>query len=192
MSFPRLVRLILPLALGLPLLVGACAPAAVTAASYGVDGASMVETGKTGADHLASIVTKQDCAVWRTFQNQDICRPREGGRDPYDVNYNAPFRQAGEDGVEYAPPPHAAADAPAASWDPAVYTATEANAAASTASAPAEQPSSPDAVSAGTAAKANAASAPATTAKSKNRKKTAGRHKTVRKKHAPDRAASAL
>ncbi|MBS0518060.1 MAG: hypothetical protein JSR90_05175 [Proteobacteria bacterium] len=191
MRLRRLSCLALPLAVGLPLLAGACAPAAVTAASYGVDGASMVETGKTGADHLASIVTKQDCAMWRTFQNQDICRPREGGRDPYDVNYNAPFRQAGEDGVEYAPPPHAAADAPAASWDPAVYTAT-ANAAAPTSSVPAEQPSSPEAVSAGTAAKANAASAPATTAKSKDRKKTAGRHKTIRKKHAPDRAASAL
>ena len=41
MSFPRLASLALPVALGLPLLTGACgAPAAVTAVSYGADGVS--------------------------------------------------------------------------------------------------------------------------------------------------------
>jgi hypothetical protein len=37
------------------------------------------------------------------------------------VNYDEPNRQVGEGGTEYAPPAHAAANAPAASWDAAAY-----------------------------------------------------------------------
>jgi hypothetical protein len=122
MNFPRLALWALPLTLGLPLLTGACgAPLSVSAASYGADGASMVETGKTATDHFVSMVSKKDCALWRVFRNQSICRQQEGDPNPYNVDYNAPFRQGGEGGVEYMSPPHAAADAPAASWNDTAY-----------------------------------------------------------------------
>ncbi len=123
MSSPRLSLLILPLALGLPLLTGACgAPVAIVAASYGADGVSLAETGKTSTDHMASMVSKKDCALWRVFRNQSICRAQEGNANPYKVNYDEPFRQQTEGGgVEYAPPPHAEPNAPAASWDAAAY-----------------------------------------------------------------------
>ncbi len=124
MSFPRLTRLVLPLALGLPLLTGACGvPAGVAAASYGADGVSLADSGKTTGDHFTSMVTKKDCAVWRVFRNQNICRPREGDHDPYQVNYDEPFRDQSEGGgVEYHAPLHAAPNAPATSWDAAAYT----------------------------------------------------------------------
>lgn len=122
MSFPRLSLWVLPLALCSPLLTGACgAPVAAVGASYGADGASMLESGKTTSDHFISMVSKKDCALWRMFRNQDICRERQGDPNPYNVNYDEPFRQVGESGVEYAPAPHSPANAPAASWDSAVY-----------------------------------------------------------------------
>lgn len=161
MSIPRLTALIVPLALGLPLLVGACAaPLAVTAASYGTDGVSMAETGKTGTDHFVSMVSKQDCALWRVFRNQSICHPFEGDQNPYNVDYNAPFRQGGEGGVEYSPPPHAAAGAPAASWDPSVYNTAPAPSASSP-SATAAVPAAPAPPRAAAAMTADAAPIPA-------------------------------
>jgi len=114
---------VLPTVVGLSLLTGACgAPLALTAAGYGADGVSLAETDKTVADHFVSMVSKKDCAVWRMFRDQDVCRPRDGEHDPYDVNYTEPFRQPGEGGVEYAPPLRAAADAPSTSWNPQAYT----------------------------------------------------------------------
>lgn len=113
MSFPRTALL---LALGLMLPVGACAPAAVTAVSYGADGVSYAESGKSTTDHLASMVSKKDCALWRVFRNEKVCREREGNQDPYKVDYTQPNRQPSEDGVSYTPPLNAAAGMPAASW----------------------------------------------------------------------------
>src|SRR5438094_6879205 len=123
MSFPRLTSLVLPLVLGLPLVTGGCgAPVAVAAASYGADGVSLAESGKTTGDHFTSMVTKKDCAFWRVLRNQNICRAREGDRDPYQVNYNEPFRDQSEGGgVEYHAPLRSAANAPVASWDAAAY-----------------------------------------------------------------------
>ena len=123
MSFPRLTLLILPVALGLPMLTGACgAPVAVAAVSYGADGASLIKSGKTGSDHLASMVSKRDCALWHIFRKRSICEERDPEKkDPYNVNYDEPFRQQSEGGVEYSPPPHAASAAPATSWDAAAY-----------------------------------------------------------------------
>ena len=124
MSFPRLTLLILPVALGLPLLTGACgAPVAVAAASYGADSVSVVESGKTTTDHFVSMVSKRDCALWRVFRNRSICVDRDPDRpDPYKVNYDEPFRQQSEGGgVEYSAPAHAVADAPTTSWDAAAY-----------------------------------------------------------------------
>ena len=114
--------LLLPAAIGLPLLTGACGgPLATTAVSYGGDGVSLVETNKTASDHLLSMVSKRDCAMWRMFRNQHVCRERDDDHDPYDVSYQEPFRQAGEGGVEYSPPSHASANAPSASWDAKAY-----------------------------------------------------------------------
>jgi hypothetical protein len=123
MSSPRLSLLLLPVALALPMLTGACgAPVAIVAASYGADGVSLVESGKTATDHAASMVSKQDCALWRVFRNRKICQDREPGQaDPYKVNYDQPSRQVGEGGTEYTSPAHAPASAPAASWDAAAY-----------------------------------------------------------------------
>jgi hypothetical protein len=121
MNFPRLVPL---LAFGLPLVTGACGvPVVLTAASYGADGVSYAETGKSTTDHLASMVTKKDCAFWRVFRSEQVCREREGNRDPYQVDYDQPSRQPSEDGVSYAPPLRSSADTPAASWTAETYEA---------------------------------------------------------------------
>jgi hypothetical protein len=118
MSFPRLVLL----ALGLPLLAGGCAGAAVTAASYGADGASYAETGKTTTDHFMSMVSKKDCALWRMFRNQRVCYERPpGAKDPYNVSYDTAERMPSEDGVSYAPPLHQTADEPASAWNANAY-----------------------------------------------------------------------
>ena len=124
MSFPRLRLLLIPMALGLPFAAGGCgAPVAAVAASYGADGVSMAGTGKTASDHFASMVSKRDCALWRVLRSRPICEERDPAKpDPYKVNYDEPFRQVSEGGgVEYSPPPHAAPNAPAASWDAAAY-----------------------------------------------------------------------
>ena len=117
MSFPRLALL----AFALPLLAGGCAGAAVTAASYGADSVSYLETGKGTSDHFASMVSKKDCAFWRMFRNQKICREREGDKDPYKVDYESAQRQQSEDGVAYAPPLRPAENAPATSWTAEAY-----------------------------------------------------------------------
>jgi hypothetical protein len=140
MSFPRLTLLALPLALCAPLLAGGCgAPVAVTGASYGADGVSAVATSKTTTDHFLSMVSKKDCAMWRVFRNQGVCREREGDPNPYKVNYDEPFRQVSEGGVEYASAPHSSADAPPASWDSAAYKPGPQSPSLETAAAPATQ-----------------------------------------------------
>lgn len=123
MSSFRLPLRCLPLVLGMTLLTGACgAPLAVSAVSYGSDGAMLVATDKTGTDHLASMVSKKDCALWRAFRGREICKEREeGAKDPYAVDYNEPQRSVSEDGTTYGPPLRPAPDAPAASWDAAAY-----------------------------------------------------------------------
>jgi len=118
MSFPRLALLVL----GLPLLTAACAaPVAVAGASYGADGVSLAESGKTMTDHFASMVSKKDCALWRMFRNQRVCYERERDRDPYQVNYDIAERQPSEGGISYLPPLHAAPGAPASSWTAEAY-----------------------------------------------------------------------
>ncbi|TAJ89358.1 hypothetical protein [Reyranella sp.] len=123
-SFRLSIYIVLPLALGLSLLTGACGvPVAVSAVSYAADGGFMVASDKTSTDHLASVITKKDCAMWRIFRGRRICTERAEGEDPYDIDYNEPQRQVSEDGVQYSPPLRSSADAPAASWDEAAYKA---------------------------------------------------------------------
>jgi len=132
MSSRRLPFIFLPLVAGMVLLTGACgAPLAVTGASYAADGGMLVASNKTATDHLASMVSKKDCALWRVFRGRTVCKEREGDKDPYAVDYTEPQRMVGEDGVQYAPPLHAAPDAPAASWDAAAYKSAPAPAAPS-------------------------------------------------------------
>ena len=117
MSFPRLALL----ALGLPLVAGGCAGAAVAGASYGADGISLVDSGKTTTDHFVSMVSRKDCAFWRVFRNESICHERESEKDPYKVSYDTAERQPSEDGVSYNPPLRPASDAPAMSWTADAY-----------------------------------------------------------------------
>jgi len=122
MSLPRLSRLVLPVVLGTSLLGAGCAaPIALTVVSYGADGVSLAGTGKTATDHLISMVSTKDCAMWRILRGQKICNDRVGDQDPYQVNYSEPYRSVGEGGVSYGPPLRAAADAPASSWDATAY-----------------------------------------------------------------------
>lgn len=121
-SFRLPIHSILPLVAALGLMTGACgAPVAVTAASYAADGGLMLASDKTSTDHVVSVVTKQDCAMWRIFRGRSICVERVDGKDPYNTDYTEPQRQVSEDGTQYAPPLRPAADAPAASWDAATY-----------------------------------------------------------------------
>jgi len=129
-SFRLAIPLFLPLVVGLAFLTGACgAPLAVTGASYAADGSLLATSNKTATDHLASMISKKDCALWRAFRGRPVCKEREGDKDPYNVDYSQPQRMVSEDGVQYAPPLRAAPDAPAASWDAVAYKAAPAPAA---------------------------------------------------------------
>jgi len=121
MSF-RLAFITLPLVVGAGLMTGGCGvPVVVAGASYAADGGLLAASDKTSGDHMISMVSKQDCALWRVIKGRAVCKPREGDQDPYKVDYNDPQRTVGEDGVHYAPPLRPSADAPAASWDAAAY-----------------------------------------------------------------------
>ena len=178
MSFPRLATLLLPL------LVGACgAPLAVTAVSYGADGVSLVDSGKSTSDHFISMVSRKDCAVWRILRNRSVCTERKDGRDPYKVDYDQANRMPSEDGVSYAPPLHAASDAPPAAWTAEAYKPPSAD------TTPASTP-----VTAEAAAPPPAAAAPAkASAHAPARKKTkaqAHAHAKPVKKASPNQVAS--
>ncbi|MBL6651612.1 MAG: hypothetical protein ISP49_08470 [Reyranella sp.] len=122
MSYRRLSLITLPLVLGAGLVTGACGvPVVAAGAGYAADGGVLAASDKTSADHLISMMSKQDCAMWRVIKSLPACKPRDGDKDPYKVDYDGPQRMVGEDGVSYAPPLHAAADAPAASWNAAAY-----------------------------------------------------------------------
>jgi len=118
MSFPRLSAIPLLAVLCLPLATGACGgPIILAALSYGADGVSLVSTGKTSTDHLLSMTSQQDCAMWRMVENKPICKEREDGVDPYDVDYKTPERLQSEDGSYYQAPLRSTAAVPPTSWD---------------------------------------------------------------------------
>src|SRR5262245_28818003 len=173
MSCTRLPILTLSLVVGASLMTGACGvPLAVSGAGYAADGGFLVASEKTSTDHMISMVSKQDCAVWRVIKGRAVCKPQEGDPNPYKVDYDDPQRMVAEDGVHYAPPLRAAADAPATSWDAAAYKVAPAPPAAPTApvtavaqgsndSAPAAISDPPPAPTAAVAAPASAVAAPA-------------------------------
>ena len=113
------------LVVGLALLTSACGvPVAVSAAGYAADGGMLAASDKTSTDHVYSVVTKQDCAMWRIFRGRQICSARADGKDPYNTDYTEPQRSVSESGVEYSAPLRPAPDAPAVSWDAAAYKTT--------------------------------------------------------------------
>jgi hypothetical protein len=81
---------------------------------------------KTSTDHVYSVVTKQDCAIWRVFKGRSVCTARADGKDPYNTDYTEPQRSVSESGIEYSAPLRPAANAPATSWDAAAYKTTPA------------------------------------------------------------------
>ena len=122
MSTLRLTFFTLPLLAGTALATAACGvPLAATGAGYAADGGVLASTNKTSADHLISMVSKQDCAMWRVIRGRQVCKAREGDQDPYKVDYSDPQRSVSEDGVQYGPPLRSGPDVPAASWDAAAY-----------------------------------------------------------------------
>jgi hypothetical protein len=187
MSFPRLALL----ALCLPLVAGGCAGAAVTAASYGADGASYLETGKSTTDHFASMVSKKDCAFWRILRNQKICRDRDGDHDPYHVTYDTAERQPSESGVSYTPPLRPAPDAPASSWTAEAYgkPVPPAPSPPEPTVAAVEPPPSPPALDASVAEKP-VAEKPAAAHKAAKKKKAKAHHAKPVKKPTPSQVAS--
>jgi hypothetical protein len=85
---------------------------------------------------MISMVSKQDCAMWRVLRGRAICKERDGDKDPYNVDYTSPQRSASEDGVQYASPLRASPDEPATSWDAAAYKSTPAPVAPATPAPP--------------------------------------------------------
>ena len=59
--------------------VSGCAalPVPVQIASWALDGLSVVTTQKSLTDHGLSLVSDQDCAVWRGFTEGKICRDND-------------------------------------------------------------------------------------------------------------------
>lgn len=61
----------------LPLALAACAPPALTLATYAADGASYAATGKTMTDHGISVATARDCEIiGRLLDGRPICIDR--------------------------------------------------------------------------------------------------------------------
>ena len=124
MSSFQLSWFLLPLVVGMALLTSACGvPVAVSAASYAADGGLLATSNKTSTDHIASVVTKKDCAIWRVFRGRQMCTQRADGEDPYDTDYTEPQRSVSESGVSYSSPLRPTSDSPAVSWDAAAYDA---------------------------------------------------------------------
>ena len=123
-SFKLSSLFLLPLVAGMALLTSACGvPVAVSAASYAADGGLLATSNKTSTDHIASVVTKKDCAIWRVFRGRQMCTQRADGEDPYDTDYTEPQRSVSESGVSYSSPLRPQSDTPAVSWDAATYEA---------------------------------------------------------------------
>jgi hypothetical protein len=58
--------------------LGGCAmPVGVQVASWAIDGISMIATKKSMTDHGISLVTQQDCALWRVVRQENICVENE-------------------------------------------------------------------------------------------------------------------
>ena len=60
-------------------LLAACSlPMPVQITSWALDGIAYLTTEKSVTDHGISLVAKQDCALWRAFTGEQICRSEDG------------------------------------------------------------------------------------------------------------------
>ena len=78
LSFRKLACVLAPV-----VLTGCGAPLGLQIASVFADGVSLLTTDKTLTDHGLSALTEKDCAVWRGFKGEEICR--DGTFDATDV-----------------------------------------------------------------------------------------------------------
>lgn len=79
---------------GSALLVAGCAvPVPLQVASWALDGISFLTTEKSMTDHGLSMVTQQDCAVWRGVTEGDLCKDW----DSDDESLLASLQGAGKD-----------------------------------------------------------------------------------------------
>lgn len=64
-----------PIAAGAALILSGCGlPPTLVIASYALDGASLLSTGKSVSDHALSAAVEKDCAIWRVVSDDDVCR----------------------------------------------------------------------------------------------------------------------
>ena len=70
------------------LLSGCALPLPFQVASWFLDGASVLATDKTIADHGLSLVAGQDCSIWRGLRDGDVCR--ENANDTFAIAMAAP------------------------------------------------------------------------------------------------------
>ncbi len=60
-------------------LLGACSmPLPLKVTSWALDGIAYLTTEKSVTDHGLSLVAQQDCALWRGFMGEQICRSEDG------------------------------------------------------------------------------------------------------------------
>ena len=67
-------KLVLTILVGTTLSGCAALPVPVQIASWALDGLSVITTQKSLTDHGLSMVSNQDCAIWRSFTEGEICR----------------------------------------------------------------------------------------------------------------------
>jgi hypothetical protein len=70
------------LVLALPLLLAGCVAEQAIGPAAVVGGASVVLTGRTPVDHVASLITGQDCSVVRLERRESWCAPPPGPPPP--------------------------------------------------------------------------------------------------------------
>lgn len=58
-------------------LSGCAMPVGVTVATWAADGWSLLATNKSIMDHGISYIAGEDCAMWRLFTEDEICRPEQ-------------------------------------------------------------------------------------------------------------------
>jgi len=78
-------------------MISGCAalPVPIQIASWALDGLSVITTEKSLSDHGLSLVTQQDCALWRGFTDGEICREESIGIDVLTASVtgdNAPWQ----------------------------------------------------------------------------------------------------
>ena len=60
------------------LLTGCALPVPLQIAGWVLDGASVLATDKTVADHGLSLVAGKDCSIWRGIMDGEMCRDERG------------------------------------------------------------------------------------------------------------------